>query len=344
MMKFEKRFWLVLGLLILGSSGRSEAARVGHYTVDIEGQAESGFRVGDFLAALNGWHCHAVSSVTYSEERIDHHGARKLVPQKSTSDLTFSLISSPRVSGIFQRDMSIARNDVVASIGEQCWRTVDKPSICTRYVDGNAEQYACIETVREDASLFWNCEFPNLPAEIGQTTLQNCSKMPMPIGTSTSAYLMMGLKLKDFRATMRLEKVEEVFRARLCSSDQPAARYLIQLQGGVGGHVGEDDFRFRVSVNGQAVPEFRVNSGLLNEEILYCADRDEQSLRIKVGAIEKDLFFDDVYTSADEPISVESSAGSSVDPRILKIRRDTYLGEWFTDRNHEIRVRVKKLP
>jgi hypothetical protein len=337
----KNRFVVILG--VLASMSQANAAMVGHYTVDIQGEAESSFRLGDVLAALNGWRCHAVSSVTFSEERLDHHGAKKLVPQKSNADFTFSLLSSPRVSGTFQRDMSISRNDVVARIGERCSRNVVKLTTCTRYVDGKRETYPCTKTEHETASLFWNCEFPSLPGAVGQSTVQNCSKIPIALGSSLSGYAMMGTKLKDFQATMRLERVEESFRSRLCSDESAAAaRYLIQLQGGVGGHVGEDDFHFKVFVNGQEVPEFRVNSGLLNEEILYCSDREEPSLRIKIGAVEKDLIFDDVYSSAEKPVDSGSLSGPE-NAQVLELRRSTYLGEWFTDKNHEIRVRVKKL-
>ena len=333
---------LVLTLMASNLTSFAWAKEVGTYHIDFEGRNKTGGSAVDWGALLLGWTCWTKSSIRFSELLPDHHGRMKLTPRDiNQKHSDFNFVTHPHLSAEFDRDMDISKDAarLDTKITEHCSKPFSDKDLYIEWTcpiatlpDANAikQEAPC------DTRMHW--------VDIGSSSRRHSRSwgealVKTAIDAAETISLAM-LKEKEVTATVALMGKNEFFLKDYCdgaTEEEKAHRQVIQIIQGVGGHWGEDDFRFTVQIGNKPPFEFDRRSSVLHEEIAYCGSDDP--IEVKISAIERDLIFDDKYVpEKPEGISLSQKLGRT-DGTILLRRKTWFMKDY---RENEIKVQLKQ--
>jgi hypothetical protein len=344
--KMFKKFSL-LAIVALLSATASQAKVVGHYSAKLESYSDGG-RWNDLNLTLLGWSCTGSQEIRYYEPMLDHKGREKEVEQKSGKSYTNSvfMMNNP-VMTTFEHNMKVADPRLSMEVRENCSKTeyYTEPERYTTY-DSDGRSHTHSRNVRKsrtrNAWMSWTCDTSNLPQYEGRSKRSTCEPNTSNFNdTSDLESLLVTLfRQKKFKLTLKLDRIDEQFlRSFNCEGNQKD-RVVIGLKQGVGGHVGENDFVFHVSVDDRRYTfDRKTGSGLLDDEIEYCGAGKQ--VKVEVAATEKDLIFDDQYKPESAALFTRSES-QPVQSQSIRFKRKTYFGEHFTDKVSTVVVSLRE--
>lgn len=273
--------------------------QVGEYAIDTS--VDTNFT--DFLLLMNGWSCTTRSTLNYKESERNHDGKMTELSHASTANWSMwggAAGAAPR--------MTVTRNflhiDPIAAvrISQMCTRTNDVP--CQ-----DPQKKNCTET--EELEVRWSCDFQNFPVNVGQAASQRCSMLPTSNWASnwSSLFLNSFRKLK-IQANIKLLSMRSIFDFDNCEKGTPNSYYLRVTQG-LDGHVGENDFKVKLNIDGKDMVNEETPTGLVSMAVSYCPDKAQDDIVVNLSGIEKDLIWDDVYNPDGQSKDMRLKRGQS---------------------------------
>lgn len=285
---------LSVGVVLL-SSPLAHSKVVQHLALQVT--PENPAKPADY--SQRGWSCRDTQSVSLFETVANYDGAWAEKPVSIRKDGNVSRVA---------RDMNRFNHRFEFSGNETCsrdytvYREVEEeetlPNGKTRKVRRTRSF-----TETETASIDWKCRpLAQFPTEPGTTRgLNDFCAMSYKMsghnadnGARSKAAFKPYFEGKKIRVQLWAEKYDEQYAYSNCSG-HPAHMRIITITQGVGGHMGENDFKFNVMINGEKA-EIPSADGLINADLAYCDSSGRAGpVTVGISAVEEDLLFNDEY-------------------------------------------------
>lgn len=285
---------LIFGALLL-SSPLAHSKVVQHLALQVT--AENPAKPADY--SQRGWSCSDSQNISLFETVANYDGAWAEKPVSIRKDGNVNRVA--RDMNRFNHRFEISGNET-CSRDYRVLRTVTETEYDTK---GNPRQVTRTKyvTETETASIDWKCRpLAQFPTEPGTTRgLNDFCAMSYKMnghnaddGARSKAAFKPYFEGKKIRVQLWAEKYDEQYAYSNCSG-HPAHMRIITITQGVGGHVGENDFKFNVMINGEKA-EIPSADGLINADLAYCDPSGRASpVTVGISAVEEDLLFNDEY-------------------------------------------------
>jgi hypothetical protein len=276
----------------------------------------------------SGWSCEAKAALNTEVYLKDFKGEARRVAASQPQPTGYSLLANPIFQTTFSRNSGAPQAQAM-DLGEYCEECHTESYVTT---DANGNMQTTYYTVCSNAHLKWSCPLAESASEIGRSIEVSCKLVGESLGYSVPRAKLKYLHRETMKARFVLLQKSEQFDVDLCQG-RTRNKAVLSLRQGVGGHRGEDDFRFLVQVGNETPIQIKSKTGILNHDIAICPN--ETKVRVKVWAYEKDLFFDDKYLPVDRN-GVEFNLADGSQEREIELKRRSFTGA--TPRKHIVSV------
>lgn len=345
-----------LGFAACGAPAAEDAARtleihpraVQNYSAYISAYSPDQDNI-DLLLRIGGWECSASANATFREDLLNYKGQLEPVVLNTSSRYNSSTVWQGRPSARLQftRNSSNQNPRLNVSFTESCsknetyteWEDVigkDGLPVKDRY--GRPVRHLVEKTRTKTLSKEWTCEVNRFHMQTGRHNRFACQTDSNSWGQwgDFEAHLVTRLRKMQIVVDLALDSQEEKYAFNNCGNRRDGA-YLLRLRGGVGGHMGENDFKFNFTLDSDTSFELRSPTGHISEDVLYCPKNDNvSSVKLDASAVEDDAFFDDVYVPQGGSLALSTSDRNFT--ANLLLRRKTYFGQAFTPRESNIKI------
>lgn len=328
----QKKIIVAIGALFISSV---QAKIVHNYRVSTTVKNSNG-KFMEFGKMILGWSCSSWADTSFTEVMVDQRGNKKRVEQSSKFDYNFSTLwqGQPAYQQSVTRSFNNEYPELFVSVNERCSNSKRVQELVTKTrevadgkdANGNTqyrtETYTEWETVTKTvyAHQQWNCRFDQMPNEVGESLKMSCNpKQNWPWLTGDTEHfviedmVLLFMNDKEIDVDLNLLSEQEQFIKLNEASRDNTDRFVFNISQGLRQGMLGDDFKITVSVNG-ASKTLASTHGLLNEDYVYYANANEESIEIKVTALEEDMMFDDVF---ENHTTARMFRGSSSERTIL---------------------------
>jgi len=348
---------IALSTLLL-TAGLAEAKVLSKYRSYVVSKNKAGEHVNFLIGMTNSFRhltgtslrCSSSMSAKLNEYILDHKGNRVLRNYDYNSDYSHDVTWSgePSINNDFYVNFSHYNPQYDVTLSERC--TYTYPDVCERAVydqNGNRTGTTVERCTRSKTlNMSWACSINDFPRQINERAHYRCQPKQRirsyEMYPGLSSYAISAMRDKEIHVS--IEKTGEEVKTKSygnCYGKDDSEKRVINFMQGVDGHFGENDFVFKIRINNEGEFIRESTDGLVSFDLDYCPEEGVDKLQIEVQAVEED------WITADDDYVPQNSVTVSLDKKgnkegAIRLKRDTWFGEFFGDSEGQVRVRLIK--